>query len=169
MTDTPAYRLLRDGFGRVREIVDGAVDGLDPGALSWRPYDTGNSIVWLVWHLTRIEDDHFADAGGVAQVWTDQGWVGRFGLPFDPEATGYGHSSAEVDQVRVESGDLLLGYHHAVNEQVGRLLDGWDDAALDQVVDEHWDPPVTLAVRLVSVLSDSLQHAGQARYVRGLQ
>ena len=56
-----------------------------------------------------------------------------------------------------------------MHEQIGRLLDGWDDAALDQVVDEHWDPPVTLAVRLVSVLSDSLQHAGQARYVRGLQ
>ena len=39
---------------------------------------------------------------------------------------------------------------------------------LDRVVDERWDPPVTLGVRLVSVLSDDLQHAGQAAYARGL-
>jgi hypothetical protein len=36
------------------------------------------------------------------------------------------------------------------------------------VVDERWDPPVTLGVRLISVLSDDLQHAGQAGYLRGL-
>ena len=39
---------------------------------------------------------------------------------------------------------------------------------LDRIVDERWDPPVTLGVRLVSVVSDDLQHAGQAAYVRGL-
>ena len=42
------------------------------------------------------------------------------------------------------------------------------DADLDRVVDERWDPPVTLAVRLVSVLADGLEHAGQAAYIRGV-
>jgi hypothetical protein len=42
------------------------------------------------------------------------------------------------------------------------------DADLDRVVDTNWDPPVTLGVRLVSVISDGLQHAGQAAYVRGV-
>jgi hypothetical protein len=36
------------------------------------------------------------------------------------------------------------------------------------VVDASWDPPVTLGVRLVSVISDDLQHAGQAAYLRGM-
>jgi hypothetical protein len=36
------------------------------------------------------------------------------------------------------------------------------------VVDLNWDPPVTLAVRLVSVINDDLQHGGQAAYVRGM-
>jgi hypothetical protein len=35
-------------------------------------------------------------------------------------------------------------------------------------VDTRWDPPVTLGVRLVSVISDDLQHAGQAAYAAGL-
>ena len=38
----------------------------------------------------------------------------------------------------------------------------------DRVVDRTWDPPVTLGVRLVSILDDDTQHAGQAAYVRGL-
>jgi hypothetical protein len=41
-------------------------------------------------------------------------------------------------------------------------------ADLDRVVDRRWDPPVTLGVRLVSIADDSLQHVGQAAYLRGL-
>jgi hypothetical protein len=161
--------LLVDGFNRVRELVESTVSQLDPGRLSWRPQGTGNSIAWLVWHLTRVQDDHLADAAGDEQVWTVQGWVQRFGLPFDAAATGYRHTSEEVDAVRVESAHLLRDYHAAVHEQTVRRLRAWDDQALDRIVDENWDPPVTLAVRLVSVLSDDLQHIGQAGYVRGLQ
>ena len=47
-------------------------------------------------------------------------------------------------------------------------LRGLRPADLDRVVDENWDPPVTLGVRLVSVLDDDFQHVGQAAYVRGL-
>ena len=42
------------------------------------------------------------------------------------------------------------------------------DDDLDRIVDTSWDPPVTLGVRLISVLSDDLQHAGQAAFVRGV-
>ncbi len=161
-------QVLVDGFGRVRAAVDAVTDGLDGDQLTWRPGGSGNSIAWLVWHLTRIQDDHLADAAGRDQVWTAHGWAERFALPFDDAATGFGHSSAEVDAVRVGSGDLLRGYHAATHQQTLRLLETWDDEALGRVVDERWDPPVTLAVRLVSVLADGLKHAGQAEYVRGL-
>ncbi len=45
---------------------------------------------------------------------------------------------------------------------------GLQPADLDVVVDERWDPPVTLGVRLVSVVNEVNQHVGQAAYVRGL-
>jgi hypothetical protein len=35
-------------------------------------------------------------------------------------------------------------------------------------VDDYWDPPVTLGVRLVSIISDDLQHVGQAAFIRGV-
>lgn len=163
-----ASDVLADGFGRIHGIVHRVVGGLSAQDLNFRPADGANSIAWLVWHLTRIQDDHVSEVADVEQVWWSGGWYERYELPFDRADTGYGHSSDDVAAVRVESGELLLGYHDAVYEQtlgyVGRLRDG----DLPKIVDESWDPPVTLAVRLVSVLSDDLQHAGQAAYVRGL-
>jgi len=160
--------LLVDSFGRVREIVHEVLHGLSAKQLSYRPDGRGNSIGWLVWHLTRVQDDHVADAAGKAQVWTEQGWADRFDLPFDRAATGYGHSGADVDAVRISSPDLLGGYHDAVHAATIDFLHGLTADDYATVVDDAWDPPVTLAIRLVSVVSDDLQHAGQAAYVRGL-
>jgi uncharacterized protein DUF664 len=160
--------LLVDAFGRIREVVHRAVDGLTAEQLAFRADPEANSIAWLVWHLTRIQDDHLADAFQAEQVWTSQGWVERFGLPFHPRATGYGQRAEEVAAVQVGSGELLVGYHDAVHQQTARLVAGLRDADLDRIVDRSWDPPVSLGVRLVSVAADDLQHAGQAAFVRGV-
>jgi uncharacterized damage-inducible protein DinB len=158
--------LLTDAFGRVQETVHEAVDGLSAAMLAARLDDDANSIAWLCWHLARVQDDHVADAFGVEQVWP--GFIERFGLPFGSGATGYGHSSAQVALVRIASGELLTSYHDAVHAQTVALVSAVTDADLSRVVDERWDPPVTLGVRLVSVISDGLQHAGQAAFVRGV-
>lgn len=162
--------ILVDAFGRVREVVHRAVAGLTAEQLAFRPEGRANSIAWLVWHLTRVQDDHVADAAGTEQVWTADGWADRLGLPFDVAATGYGQGSDEVDDMgKVQvSADHLTGYHDAVHARTVEYVEGLADADLARVVDESWDPPVTLAVRLVSVISDDLQHAGQAAYLRGL-
>jgi hypothetical protein len=160
-------QLLTDAFDRIRGLVHRVVDGLTPEQLAFR-IDEANSIAWLVWHLTRIQDDHVADAAGSRQVWTSQGWAERFDLPFDAAETGYGHSADEVALVRVESGSLLIGYHDAVYERTIEYVSALTDDDLPRIVDRSWDPPVTLGVRLVSVIADDLQHAGQAAFVRGL-
>jgi hypothetical protein len=159
--------LLLDGFGRVRELVHSAVHGLGAEQLGYRVDAAANSIGWLVWHLTRVQDDHVADVAGTTQVWHAGGWSDRFGLSLDRDDTGYAHSAEQVAAVRVES-DLLTGYHDAVYEQTVRYVSLLDGDDLDRVVDDSWTPPVTLAVRLVSVLSDDLQHVGQAAFVRGV-
>ncbi|MFE6040787.1 DUF664 domain-containing protein [Streptomyces sp. NPDC056452] len=159
--------ILADAFERIHETVHAAVEGLSPDDLNARLDEDANSIAWLVWHLTRIQDDHLADAAGTEQVWFSEDWAARFELPFAKGSTGYGHSSAQVASVQVASADLLLGYYDAVHEQTLAFVRGLDDRALDRVVDESWSPPVTLGVRLVSVVADDLQHAGQAAFVRG--
>ncbi|MGW1784081.1 mycothiol transferase [Streptomyces sp. NPDC002143] len=163
-----AKDILIDGYNRIQEEVHAAVEGLAPDRLGARPGDSANSIAWLVWHLTRVQDDHIADAFGIDQVWLSQDWEKRFGLDLPRHDTGYGHSAAQVAKVQVADGGLLTGYHDAVHAQSLTALRTLTAADLERVVDERWDPPVTLGVRLVSVLSDDLQHVGQAAYVRGL-
>jgi hypothetical protein len=165
---TTGADLLADAFGRVQEAVHAAVEGLDAEQLSRRIDPAANSIVWLIWHLTRVQDDHIADVAGLEQVWLGEGWVKRFALPLDPKAIGYGHTSDEVAAVRVEEPELLLGYHDAVHRQTVNYLRGLSDADYDRVVDRSWDPAVSLSVRLISVVTDTLMHVGQAQYVRGI-
>jgi hypothetical protein len=160
--------LLADAFGRIRGIVHDVVDGLTPDQLAFRADDRANSIAWLVWHLTRIQDDHVSDVAGLPQVWIESGWADRLGLPFDVADHGYGHRPEDVAAVHVSSGQLLTGYHDAVCEQTLGYVRTITDEDLPRVVDRRWDPPVTLGVRLVSVIADDLQHAGQAAFVRGL-
>ncbi|WP_282702351.1 DUF664 domain-containing protein [Streptomyces sp. CC219B] len=163
-----AKDILIDGYSRIQEEVHAAVEGLDPGALHARPAADANSVAWLIWHLTRVQDDHVADAFRLDQVWLAQDWNKTFGLDLPPHDTGYGHSAAQVAKVRVDSAGLLTGYYDAVHAQTLGALRELAAKDLERIVDERWDPPVTLGVRLVSVLSDDLQHVGQAAYVRGL-
>lgn len=160
--------LLTDAFNRIPGSVTSVLDGLGPDELNRRPGGSGNSIAWLIWHLIRVQDDHLADASGQEQVWTADGFVDRFGFTLDAGDTGYGHNPRQVSAVRVESGELLGEYQQAVAARTLEFVQSLDAGDLDRVVDESFTPPVTLGVRLVSVVGDCLMHAGQAAYVRGL-
>ena len=158
---------LLELYGRLPDLVREAVDGLDEGVLTKAPADGANTIAWLVWHLTRVQDHHISELRDVEQLYLAEGWHERFGRGADGQDHGYGHSAADVASVHGTATDLL-GYHHAVQARTNDYLKGLTAADLDRVVDERWDPPVTLGVRLASLVSDCLQHAGQAAYVRGL-
>ena len=160
--------LLAEALSRVKEVVHAAASGLTADQLAYQPQPGANSIGWLLWHLTRVQDDHVSEVAGTEQVWTAGGWEGRFALPYETEATGWSQEAGQVGQFSVSSASLLTGYYDAVHEQSLAFIGTLSDPDLDKVVDERWDPPVTLGVRLVSVIDDDTQHAGQAAYVRGL-
>lgn len=160
--------LLIDAFGRIRQDVHRAADGLSADDLAFRPDADANSIAWLVWHLTRIQDDHIADLAGRSQAWHDGPWADRIGFAGELAETGYGYTSEQVAAIRPDGPGPLLGYHDAVAEQTVEYLRGLTADDLDWVIDRSWDPPVTAGVRLISVVNDNMQHAGQANYVRGM-
>jgi hypothetical protein len=164
----PTVGLLTDAFGRIRQVVHRTADGLSADELAVRLEPGANTIGWLLWHLTRIQDDHIADVADLEQVYVVGGWWERLGRPFGVDDHGYGHSSDQVGSLHLESVKLLVDYYDAVHGQSVTYLETLRDADFARVVDVNWDPPVTLAVRLVSVISDCLQHAGQAAFIRGV-
>jgi hypothetical protein len=160
--------LLIELYGRIRPLAEEAVSGATPEQLTATVVPGTNPVGWLVWHLTRVQDDHVAELIGGEQLWAIGEWAPQFGLEPDPSNTGYGHTPGDVATVRPESGEVLLSYLDAVSARTDTFLAGLTPPDLDRVVDRRWDPPVTLGVRLVSIADDSLQHVGQAAYLRGL-
>lgn len=160
--------LLVDAFERIKENVYRVTEGLDTAALAYRPDPDANSIGWLVWHLTRVQDHHVSDLAQVEQAWIEDEWAGRFGMEPEPHNVGYGHTTEQVAAIRPSGPQLLREYHDAVHARTSAYLATVDAAELDRIVDVRWDPPVSAGVRLVSVIGDDLQHVGQAAYVRGL-
>ena len=166
MTDIELARgLLSDCFDRIAASVTELCDGLTDRVATFRPDPEANTVAWLLWHLSRIQDDHISEAAARNQVW--DGWRERFALPFAKHATGFGQNAAEVAAVRVAP-DLLAGYHGEVHEMTTAYLATLSDEELQRIIDWKWDPPVTVAVRLISVIEDCQQHLGQAAYVRGI-
>jgi hypothetical protein len=160
--------LLLELFGRIPPRARAAVEGLDAEQLASRPAPDANPIGWLVWHLTRVQDHHLADLRKDYQVWVSGDWAARCGVEPDPANTGYGHSTDDVATIRPDDPNVLVGYLEAVAARTADYLGQLRDEDLDRLIDESWDPPVTVGVRLISVAADDLQHVGQAAYVRGL-
>jgi uncharacterized damage-inducible protein DinB len=160
--------LLLELYGRIPPLAANAVRGLGPDQLCRAPGPSANTIGWLVWHVARVQDHHVSELLDTEQIWVDGDWALRCGLEPDPSDTGYGHTAEEVRAVQPENAGVLLDYLDAVDARTRKMLEDLAPGDLDRVVDTRWDPPVTLGVRLVSIADDSLQHMGQAAYVRGL-
>ena len=157
-----------DALGRIQRIVSMSLEGLTAEQLAYRPTDQANSIAWLAWHLTRVQDRHLSALAGREQAWIADGWHARFDKPADPSETGQRYTPEQVAAIRPSSPQLLLDYHNAVYQRSVEYLQNVTPTDMDRVLDEpQYDPLPTVGVRLVSVCADNLQHAGQMAYLRG--
>jgi len=95
-----ALDVLTEGFERVRDGVREAADGLSAEQLEARPDEDANSIGWLLWHTSRVQDAQMAALAESEEVWLTEGWADSFGLSLAPSDTGYGHDHDQVAAVR---------------------------------------------------------------------
>ena len=161
--------LLSDGYGRVPEVLERVLKGLNQDDLDWQPRPDCNSIGWLAWHLTRQQDAQIAALMGEEQLWVKEGWHARFNRPPDDGDIGFGHSPEQVAAFKSPDIDTLLSYHRAVLERSKQYFLTLTETDLDKELDEPWFQPLpTVGVRLISIMDDAMIHAGQAAYVRGL-
>ena len=164
------HDLLADGYGRVVEFIESVLRGLGQEDLNWQPRHDSNSIGWLTWHLTRQQDAQIASLMREEQLWTKDGWHSKFLRPADAKDIGFGQSPEQVSAFESPDAETLLDYLRAVVERSKRYFMTLSTSDLDRELNEpRFQPLPTVGVRLVSILEDSLLHAGQAAYVRGLR
>ncbi|MFQ5801424.1 MAG: DinB family protein [Candidatus Methylomirabilales bacterium] len=161
--------LIVDGYDRLPDLVKEVLEGLRTVDLDWQPHRECNSLGWTAWHLTRVQDSQIADLMDEEQLWIRDGWHKKFKRPPDPDDTGYGHTPAEVRAFKSSSARVQLDYLRAVVKRTKQYLASLTPADLDRELNEPWYKPLpTMGIRIVSVLADCHQHAGEASYIRGL-
>jgi hypothetical protein len=162
-------QLLSDGYGRIDEFLNHVLKGLSQEDLNWQPKHDCNSIGWLAWHLTRQQDAQISSLMGEEQLWISAKWHSKFNRPADPADSGFGNTPEQVASFASPDVKTLTGYQHAVFERCKKYFASLSKADLDKELNEPWFKPLpTVGVRLISILSDCLIHAGQAAYIRGL-
>ena len=164
--DAPEF--VADAFERVKALLEKSLLGLTPEQLCLQPSPDTNPIGWLCWHLTRVQDDHVSNLAGREQAWTSKGWHLKFDLPKDPSDYGTGDSIERVRGFKAPDVQTLLAYYNDVHRRTQEYLAGLTPKGMDVPVnDDRWQPPPSVGVRLVSVVGDNTQHAGQIAYLRG--
>jgi hypothetical protein len=160
--------LIVDGYERLPDLVKEVLAGVTTADLDRQPHREGNTLGWTVWHLTRVEDSQIADLMGEPSLWTRDGWHRKFKRPPDPEDSGYQHTLEQVRAFRSPSARVQLDYLRAATERTKQYLAAVSPAELDRELDEDWQTPrPTVAVRIVSILTDCHLHLGEASYIRG--
>ncbi|GAA1318932.1 DinB family protein [Leucobacter albus] len=162
-----ATAVLIDLARRPQQAAEMLRGKLTPELLGAHPHHD-NSIAWLLWHAAREIDVQLAALTGKESVWTAAGYAERFGLKVEPGDLGYGHTPEQARAIVVHDADLLVEHLAAVVDAQVAYIASLSETELDRVVDENWDPVVTLGVRLVSISADALEHVAQATYVAGM-
>ena len=164
--------LLADGLDRSRERFDRALDGVTLEQANARPASGPapriDSLTWLAWHTAREIDLQISALAGIEPLWTGAGFSARFALPLPDDTEDWRHAPEQAALVRVSDLAVLTDYLDAAYALIRDYLTGLGPASLDEVIDRSWQPPVTRASRLASIIDDAAQHSGQAVYSRRL-
>jgi hypothetical protein len=173
--ESRAIALLRDGFSRAQESLEELLEAAEPRMLRFRASENSNSMAWLIWHLSRVQDDHFTHLAlslgqeqSLEQCWVSKSWATTFNLSYPLMETGYGQGIDAVADFGMYDGEYLLGYHQDVHQLTMSVLDRLTEQDLDTVIDRRWNPEVTALTRLVSILGEVTAHLAQAQFLQGI-
>ena len=160
--------IVRMALGEYMEGLRKALDGLTPEELRFQPTAEAHHIDFAVWHMARVEDNWVQRfARRTDQVWLQEGWYHKLGLPqFD---SGSGYTADQVANLPVFDLDGIMDYYDSVRRETLEYLDGLSGEDLDACPDPERRPGYTVGKMLSHVIVEESQHVGQVAYLRGLQ
>jgi uncharacterized damage-inducible protein DinB len=150
-----------------RDYVARAVEGLTLDELAFRPERHSNSIIFLLWHLARVEDIWINRVlKGGPELYQADGWYAKFGTA--PQDMGYGFDADKLDEWPVPSLALAKAYADAVRPATLAYLKDLDLSKLDTKLLHHGNE-MTVGGALAHLVTEIGEHSGQIGYLRGLQ
>jgi uncharacterized damage-inducible protein DinB len=162
--------MLSNGLASILRVLEYTLEGLSVDDINWQPKPDCNSIGWLAWHPTRWQDLQISRFMGEEQLWIKDKWYEKFGRPADPNEIGGRMTPEDLAKFKAPDARTLLDYYRAVLARSQKYIATLTKEDLDKTVEGTPFPkPPTKGTLLFMVISDGLQHAGQAAYVRGMK
>jgi uncharacterized damage-inducible protein DinB len=161
-----ANELVQLSLEESRGYIADAIKGLTKAELSWSPKDHSNTIIFLMWHLARIEDlwiNRVLLAG--KELYETEGWYKKFGTP--AQDNGFGYDVKKLKSWPVPELKLLTDYAAAVRKKTIVYLKSVTEKMLDEEKDFGWRKG-TIGTALSHLLTEVGEHSGQIGYIKGI-
>ena len=142
-----------------------ALNDLPEGEMTWAPAPYCNSLAFILWHVTRVEDtivNEIIKHGGT--IYELQGWREKLGTPED---WGTEYTEEQLQSWPTPRLEDLRGYARAVHRDTVAFLDSITPEDLLEIPQLDW-PNRTAGVLLAHLITEIAMHVGQIDYLRGV-
>jgi uncharacterized damage-inducible protein DinB len=146
--------------------VTDSIKGLTANELTWSPVPHSNTIIFLMWHLARVEDlwiNRILKSG--KELYESEGWYKKFDTPV--EDNGFGYDVAKLKAWKPPDLKLLKKYTSAVRKTTVDYVKKLTEKQFDEPEDFGWRKGTTGSA-LTHLISEVGEHSGQIGYIRGI-
>ena len=161
-----AKEIILKSLEESQRYLDEALDGLTEEELAWAPGAESNSIIFILWHVTRVEDRWINRiTQDENEIYDTEGWQGKLGTP--PEEYGGRYTKEQLQTWPVPKLDILRGYADSVRENTMALL---QSITAEELSDETVNTGRynTKGAILGHLITEIALHVGQMHYLHGL-
>jgi hypothetical protein len=143
------------------------LDGLTQEEAAWSPAAESNSMAFILWHVTRVED-FFVNRVILRQVelYEAEGWREKLGTP--AKNTGFEYTLEQLRAWPVPKLEILRGYVDSVRKSTLALLRSIAPEKLSELARPDRSPD-SIGDILCRITTEIALHVGQIAYIRGIQ
>jgi uncharacterized damage-inducible protein DinB len=160
-----AKELLLRSLEESHGYLTKALNGLTQEETTWSPSPECNSISFILWHMTRVED-FFVNRviQREKELYETQKWQEKLGTP----TKAYQYTVEELQAWRAPKLEILREYANSVREKTLAFLNSIPPERLSEVPRPDRSPD-SIGVTLEHVSTEIALHVGQIAYLRGIQ
>jgi len=160
-----ARKLILNSLEQSQGYLTKALDGLTQEEAAWSPGVECNSITFILWHLSRVED-FFVNRVIQRQkeLYEAENWQEKLGTP----VKAYQYTVEELQAWPVPKLEVLREYANSVREKTLALIQSIPPEKLSELARPD-RPPDTIGDILSRISTEIAMHVGQIAYLRGVQ
>jgi len=144
-----------------------ALDGLTQEEAVWSPATESNSIAFILWHMTRVEDFFVIRViQREVELYEAEGWRKKLGTP--AKDTGFEYTFEQLRAWPVPKLAIIRGYADSVRKRTLALLNSIAPERLSELARPDRSPD-SIGDILCRITTEIALHTGQIAYIRGIQ